>query len=242
VIPWTCEQILDGRLHPDFVPPKQTAGDRAVLDPALFGALSEWADAHPDDAVELDEADVAFVRALYDGSVRYADLHVGILLDGLEQLGVADDTLVVVLSDHGEDLLEHGHVNHRRSLHDENVGVVLALRGPGIEPARIASPVSLMDVLPTVARIAGVRASPGHGVDLADSNAERAVFSESVRGDWSVRTVHGRLSLPAGTPSGARPPDVAPLGAFVTDPDGTALPWNSPLTGTLWTHLSSVRP
>lgn len=234
LIPWTCEQILDGVLHPGFDPQNISTGGRTVLDPALFDALGVWAEDHPDQGVPLDDADKDFVHALYDGSVRYADYQVGVLLDELELRGLRDDTIVVVLSDHGEDLLDHGHVNHRSSLHDENIHVALMLRGPGVDPGVVDSPVGLVDVFPTLSELSGVRGPSGRGTSLLAPDSERVVYSEAVRGTVSVRSDEGRLSVPAGVESW---PEVAPEGAFITGPYGEKLHWSDPLGKTLFAEL-----
>ncbi|MBM4393575.1 MAG: sulfatase [Deltaproteobacteria bacterium] len=240
LIPWTFEQILDDHWYPGFAPSFVERDERSMLDPALFDALAAWAAAHPEDARALGPEDVAFIRGLYDASVRYADLHVGRLLDALAERGTLDDTLVVVLSDHGEDLLEHGHVNHRLSLHDENLHVPLMVRGPGVTAGRFDDPKGLVDVLPTVAALVGAEAPPGRGKLLWASDAERAILSEAERGELSVRTRSGRLSLPRTDAAGDHPPPTAPPRAFVTGPDGAPVPWEAPLTRALFTRLREV--
>ena len=137
--------------------------------------------------------------------------------------------VVVVLSDHGEDLLDHGYFNHRLSLHDENVRVPLMVRGPGVTPGRVDAPVGLADVLPTLARLAGVDAPAGPGVDLLGPlDADRAVFAESLRGDASMAGADGRISLPVALAAAPWPAE-APEGAWLTGPDGAPLPWDHPV-------------
>ncbi|MBM4393592.1 MAG: hypothetical protein FJ090_20905, partial [Deltaproteobacteria bacterium] len=68
-------------------------------------------------------------------------------------------------------------------------------------------------------------------------DAERAILSEAERGELSVRTRSGRLSLPRTDAAGDHLPPTAPPRAFVTGPDGAPLPWEAPLTGALFTRL-----
>ncbi len=247
LVPWSFEQILRGARYPGFQPTLVDRGDRTILDAGIFDALEVWAAAHPEDAVPLTDADVAYVRGMYDASVRYADYQVGVLLDALTAGGLDANTIVVILSDHGEDLLEHGHVNHRLSLHDENLHVPLMLRGPGVTRGVSHTLTALVDVLPTLAALAGVPAPEGQGRALPDpaaaepgSGTDRAILSEAARGEVSVRTQEGRLSVPRGLPAAL--PETAPDRAFVTDATGAPVPWSDPLTARLWARLRAELP
>jgi arylsulfatase A-like enzyme len=107
------------------------------------------ADATPDE--------IAWMTDRYDGAVHHFDLHLEPLLGTLRELGRLDDTLVVVLADHGEDLWDHHGFLHGNSLYDELLRVPLVLRGPGIEGGRrIGAQVSVTDVAPTLLDLLGV--------------------------------------------------------------------------------------
>lgn len=240
LVPWSFEQIFERARYPGFGPSLVDRGDRTLLDTHLFDALEAWAAAHPEDAVPLDEADLAYVRGMYDASVRYADHQVGLLLDALDRRGLADQTVVLVFGDHGEDLLDHGHVNHRLSLHDENLHVPLMIRGPGVQPGRREAPVALVDVLPSLAALAGLSVGPGAGRSLWEPDPDRAILSEAARGEISVRTRAGRLSVPRGA-VGPPPPEPPPR-AFLTGPAGEPLPWSDPRTAELYARLPEPAP
>ncbi len=240
LVPWSFEQILRGARYPNFRPSLVDRGDRTILDASIFDALESYATAHPEDAVPLTGDDVAYVRGMYDASVRYADYQVGVLLDELTSRGLDQSTIVVILSDHGEDLLEHGHVNHRLSLHDENLHVPLMMRGPGVVPGVTTTPVALVDVLPTVAGLLGVAPPGGRGRPLTAPDPDRAIYSEAARGEISVRTAEGRLSVPRGLTGPL--PDLAPPRAFVTDAAGQPVPWTDPLTARLYARLLAEAP
>ncbi len=127
------------------------------------------------------EADVAHVLQLYDAEVRQLDDQLARLFTRLAEAGLADDTLVVVTSDHGEEFLEHGSVLHSRTYFQEVVRVPLILRGPGVARGRRAPGlVSLVDVLPTACALLGVAPPPGlPGRDLlAPADPDRVVFAE----------------------------------------------------------------
>ena len=137
--------------------------ERGVL-PETFE--TDDADDYATGAAPVGEAELAYLRALYDGGVAAADREVGRLLDALEALGLAERTLVVLTSDHGEDLgdrlpLRPG--NHGHSLYDELLLVPLIVHDPrpGAPVGRIAYQVRSVDVMPTILDLLGVSAPEG---------------------------------------------------------------------------------
>ncbi|MBW2710059.1 MAG: sulfatase [Deltaproteobacteria bacterium] len=93
----------------------------------------------------------------YDASILYNDRAIGDLLEGVTELGLADDTIVVVLSDHGEEFLEHGAFSHGGiHLHEEVIRTVGIIHEPGGPAgARVTRPLSQVDVFPTLLEMAG---------------------------------------------------------------------------------------
>jgi arylsulfatase A-like enzyme len=138
--------------------------------------------------LELDARDVRHLSDLYDAEILQLDAQLARLFEALETSGLADETLVVVTSDHGEEFLEHGSVLHGRTFFEEMVRVPLIIAGPGVERGRrVAEPVMLVDVVPTVLARLGVPVpAPLDGVDLLDDargepDEPRLVFSAA---DW----------------------------------------------------------
>jgi len=115
---------------------------------------------------EMDPRDLDHVIALYDGEIRYTDGWIGRLLEDLRDRGVADDTIVVLTSDHGEAFFEHGVKGHRKDLYDETLMVPLVVRYPPRVPAGhvVRQQVRLMDVAHTVLALAGVDRPEGFGL------------------------------------------------------------------------------
>lgn len=108
------------------------------------------------DQVVFDAGDRAAIRDLYDAEIRSMDRRFGRLIRHLERLGLRERTLVIFSSDHGEELLERGHVGHLSTaggghLHDELLRVPLILSWPGRLPAgaRVTEQVRSVDILPT---------------------------------------------------------------------------------------------
>lgn len=103
--------------------------------------------------------DPDYVAALYDQEVRYVDDGVGNVLQTLAEGGLAENTLVLLLSDHGECLTEHGIYFDHHGLYSENLSVPLIARLPGHIPAgsRVNTLLQHQDILPTLCEAAGLR-------------------------------------------------------------------------------------
>jgi len=101
-------------------------------------------------------------RRVYDGEVKYFDRHFARLLTTLADHGIHEDTIVVVLGDHGTALAEHGLFGHRyANLHEELVHVPCILSVPGQVARRIEGQARTIDLLPTVLDCAGISVPPG---------------------------------------------------------------------------------
>jgi arylsulfatase A-like enzyme/Flp pilus assembly protein TadD len=126
----------------------------------------------------------------YSGEVAFADHCVGQVLDKLKQLRVYDSTLIVITGDHGEMLGEHGELNHGFFIYESALRVPLVIRVPrATAPSRqVDAPVSLIDIVPTVAALVGAPAPKRtQGVDLSPwllggrvEGAGRPLFAETV--------------------------------------------------------------
>jgi arylsulfatase A-like enzyme len=123
----------------------------------------------------MDPRDLAHVVALYDGEIRFTDDHLGRIVEHLRGLGVLDDTIVVVTSDHGEEFFEHGMKGHGKTLYEEIVRIPLVMRYPRrIAPGTVvAEQVRLMDVAPTILGLAKVPPPAGFGSGASLRHRER---------------------------------------------------------------------
>jgi arylsulfatase A-like enzyme len=111
--------------------------------------------------IDLTQAEVDYIRDLYDSDVRSADRYVGEFVELLAELGLDERTLVVVTSDHGEDMgdrFENYIGGHGHSLRDDLLLVPLVIQDPTRQFAkrRVGVQVRILDVLPTVADLLGV--------------------------------------------------------------------------------------
>lgn len=149
------------------IPQRYLAGiDAAKLQ--LRPNVPAWAERRHASAVHPKRRDPgarAYLRYYY-AAVQSVDEQVGRLLAGLERLGLADRTIVVLTSDHGDLAGSHG-LYKKQKAHDEAANVPLGIRWPGhIEPKAIDFPMSLADLMPTLVGLCGAEVPPGlHGRD-----------------------------------------------------------------------------
>ena len=119
--------------------------------------------------------------ATYDGEVAASDGIVGEFLAELKREGIYDRAIVVLASDHGEGLGDHGEQEHGILLYREVLHVPLLLKLPGSRDAgtRVAQPVGLIDIVPTVRGLLKLEAEPSKGVSLMDRSPRRRIYSET---------------------------------------------------------------
>ena len=94
----------------------------------------------------------------YDGSIRGMDAEIARLMEGLEQRGVAGDTLLAFVSDHGEEFLDHGWGWHGNTVYGEAINVPLMLRWPGVLPAGMVvdATVESLSLMTTLLELSGI--------------------------------------------------------------------------------------
>jgi choline-sulfatase len=103
----------------------------------------------------INDADVRRARRAYLGNVSYVDDWTGRLLQTLESLGLADDTVVILLADHGDMLGERG-LWYKMNFFEGSARIPLIVHAPArFRARRVATPVSLVDVLPTLIELSG---------------------------------------------------------------------------------------
>ena len=143
--------------------------------------------------------------ASYFALCSFLDAQIGRVLDALEATGLADDTLVIFASDHGEMLGEKGFWA-RSTMYDSAARVPLILAGPGVAPGVEDTPVSLVDEAPSITGALGVAAT-FPGCDLRGPlDPGRAVLSEYHEGGASVGITMLRWTSPDGPGSSSTTP------------------------------------
>jgi len=123
-----------------------------------FFAWVHLYDAHtPYDAPEPFRSRFPRTRdGAYDAEIASADSQVGRLLDALRADGRLDETLVVVVADHGEMLGEHGELTHGFFVYEAATHIPLIFSGPGVPAAVVSDQVRIVDVLPTALSVLGI--------------------------------------------------------------------------------------
>ena len=102
-------------------------------------------------------ADLQHLRDLYDDEIAFFDERFAELLRSIRDAGLMDDSILVFVSDHGEEFLEHGEIKHCRTLFDSSVHVPLLLKIPGVDPKTVTRPVQSLDLVPTLVDYLGVK-------------------------------------------------------------------------------------
>ncbi len=122
------------------------------------------------------------IKNRYVNSVHYLDSQFGRIFDYLAKNDLLENTIVVVLGDHGEEFMEHGRWGHNSAFTDEQTRTPLVIRAPGFEPAVSDAMTNHMDVIPTLMPLLGVRnpkADYTTGVNLlAGETRDHALLAE----------------------------------------------------------------
>lgn len=183
------------QVHGPYLPPRQelerfVRGTNPILTPRVERLIDlpfhrQWAAMNPRadqsgppafwSGVEtFGAAEAAYLSDLYDAEIAHTDAALGALFDDMRSRGWLDDTVVVILSDHGEEFFEHGRFEHDQ-LHREHLHVPFIMRLPGgrLGGTRIGGLASLIDVLPTLLELLDVQApenaAPLQGTSLVPS-------------------------------------------------------------------------
>ena len=102
--------------------------------------------------------DAELLNGFYDANIRYLDMRVGELVDSIRTQGLLDETLLIIQSDHGENLYDHNMVDHMFCVYNTLVTIPLIIRMPGVfKPGvRVNDLVQDVDIFPTIAELAGL--------------------------------------------------------------------------------------
>ena len=166
-------------VHYDYDPPAEI---QQIFDTGYEGKRRRYQSYKYHRKHPLKPQRLAYEVAMYDGEIRYVDGELERFWRELDALGRRSGTLFVITSDHGEEFYEHGSWGHAHTLFEEQVRVPLILAGAGIpEGERISTQVRLVDLLPTLVELAGLR--------LPEDLAGRS-FLSLLRGDEDPGASH----------------------------------------------------
>ncbi len=208
VLPDAWSAITTPRSKPFFVwvhlmethsPYDPSARARAALPPLDPPVVIPPSVNVPEWLIKQPTRNLRVYQALYDGEIRTADDAIGEFLGKMRGAGLWDRTVIVLTADHGEEFMEHGGMEHNRTLYDEVVHVPLIVRIPGLAPRRLAAQVEIVDLFPTLTAIAGAP-QPGNiaGSDLSPVLAGRQqpdkfAVSENIGQAIALRTAGWKL-------------------------------------------------
>ena len=143
--------------------------------------------------VEIDpDAFIAYDEGWYDGSIRAMDVEMGRLVEQLRGLGLDDRTLLVFMSDHGEEFLDHGNMFHGQTVYGELTRVPLIMRWPGgLEGGVVVDEhTQLIDIYPTLVEISGLAA-----VEEAQGQSLTPLLGAGDPAAWIARPVFSEKAI-----------------------------------------------
>lgn len=167
------EEYIDGEALPEIgVPSEQVCDDVYAEDPGYLEHDEPW-----------QEGLVELYRELYRGEVRYWDKEFGEFLVDLDARGALDDTLVVFLTDHGQQFYERGNHGHGIALGSEENRAVAAFWAKNLHPGVWSGPTLHQDLTETLFRMYGVQTElPTSGLVVGTAPSDRAIRSMDYRG------------------------------------------------------------
>ena len=161
--PLFYELVQGDAYFPDFrTEGRPNQKGKMFPDLGFYAAFRKYTSNPDAPRVPVTPDDKAFMLGSYASAVLYADLWMGVLMQELERRQLLSTTTVMVISDHGEALLDYGTMSHRHTLRSAATHVPMIVRpAGGAPPVRVATPVSLLDVAPTLLALAGAPVAPG---------------------------------------------------------------------------------
>jgi len=133
---------------------------------------------------QFSKDDIKYLVSLYDSEIAFTDEHIGKLINELKKQGMYDNSVIIITADHGEEFMERGWIGHSITLHQELIRVPLIMKFPGLEARKINTPVSLIDIMPTICSYLGIQIPNGLdgqaiNIKTGSSMIKRPVFSET---------------------------------------------------------------
>lgn len=176
------DQDYDGKLkaldsHENFI----SSDIYQKFRPLITGPLNInifYMDIINEDKIQLEKPDLDYIRSLYDNEVRFVDHYFPKLIDKLQTLSLLEKTIIIITSDHGEELLERGKIQHGKTYYDELIRVPLIIyipdkKGP-INNQKLAQGI---DIAPTILDILNLPPEPSfQGISLFPIGAKGSSF------------------------------------------------------------------
>jgi arylsulfatase A-like enzyme len=132
--------------------------------------------------LKVNDTDKAYLEALHNAEITQSDTAFGVFLADLKAAGLYDTSVVIVISDHGDEFWDHGDCGHAQAPHQELVHVPFMIHAPGLLPAggAIAAEVEAMDLAPTLLELAGIAIPDSmQGQSVLGTALDEVAFSPS---------------------------------------------------------------
>jgi len=151
--------------------------------------------------IPLDDTDIEHIRDHYDGGQRLTDEHLGRLMQGLQERGLYEDTIIVVTADNGQNLADHvdprGNLFSLYQVYDHTIRIPLIINAPEMDHRRIPQQAELVDVMPTLLELAGIPVSEEVQEQMVGDSLVPLMEGEDVQpnpyvfslGAWSSQSV-----------------------------------------------------
>jgi len=170
-------------VHEPYMPSKQYI---EIVDPSLeippYEMYSLFETLLKRDVSSPDK--VALLKKLYDVHVREVDTYVQEFFNHLQQLGILDETLIIITNDHGDEFNEHGGLSHDDKMYSELIDIPLIIYDPSRTKGGICNKmVSNIDIPPTILYLFGLEPVPDfEGTSLlpTENYPEKGIFGEAV--------------------------------------------------------------
>lgn len=151
---------------------------------------------------DLSDHEIEKLKALYSAEIQYVDEEVGHFIEYLETNNLIENTTIALTADHGEEFNEHGDLLHKEKLYDELLHVPLLVWDPDLKPKRIRTPVSLIDLSPTLLHLLDVeipQEMQGHSLlplIKGESRSRSKIISEVVHTErWNLPSSSIKIAL-----------------------------------------------
>jgi arylsulfatase A-like enzyme len=142
--------------------------------------------------LKVSDNDKAYLEALHDAEITGSDVLFEKFINDLKSMGIYDKSVVVVVSDHGDQFYEHGSVGHGDTVYQELTRVPLIIRAPGLYPKGrvVHADVEIMDLYATLLDLAGLKPSP----EAQGTTLTPLVFDEVGACPRAALTVDGQIA------------------------------------------------
>ncbi|MCH7519439.1 MAG: sulfatase [Candidatus Dadabacteria bacterium] len=149
------------------------------------------------DKNSFNTEDIEYVKDIYDEEISYTDHNIGKLINNIEELGLKEDTVIIITADHGEEFMERNGFGHGKSVYNELIRIPLIIYNPYKQKQRIEENVETRSIPKTILELSGIDSGSFGGENLLaldQSNIENYIYSEGT-GSMGENTLREAIVL-----------------------------------------------